>query len=84
MFGKKRKQPSLLRRLAYFVLLLSGGGAGIGGYALKDHPTVQAILTYLAGESGKESPGDVEKGLVADVVGSSRRARILQRPASIK
>ncbi len=73
MFGKKRKQPSLLRRLAYFVLLVSGGGAGIGGYALKDHPTVQALLTYLAGESGKDIPGEVGKDLVGDVVGALKK-----------
>jgi hypothetical protein len=69
MFGKKRKQPSLFRRLVYFVLLVSGGGAGIGGYALKDHPTVQALLALVTGDSDKDSPGGVEKTLVGDVVG---------------
>ena len=68
MFGKKRTKPSLLRRLAYFVLLTSGSGAGIGGYALKDHPTVQALLTLVAGGSGTDNPRDVGKSLVGDVV----------------
>lgn len=70
MFGRSKKKPrSLLRRLAYFVLLLSGSGAGIGGWALKDHPTVKAILTFVAGDAGKDDASDVEKSLVGEVVG---------------
>ena len=68
MFGRKKKKPSLFRRLVYFVLLASGSGAGIGGYALKDHPTVQALLTLVAGDAGKDDASDVEKSLVGDVV----------------
>jgi hypothetical protein len=69
MFGrKKKKQTSLFKRLVYFVLLLlSGGGAGIGGLALKDHPTVQALLALVTGDSTKGDPADVEKSLVGDV-----------------
>ena len=70
MFGRSKKKPrSLLRRLAYFILLLSGSGAGIGGWALKDHPTVKALLTLVAGDADKVDAGDVEKSLVGDVVG---------------
>jgi hypothetical protein len=68
MFGRKKKKQSLFRRLIYFVLLISGGGAGIGGYAFKDHPTVQALLNLVAGDSDKDNPSDVEKSLVGDVV----------------
>ncbi len=68
MFGRKKKKQSLFRRLIYFVLLASGGGAGIGGYAFKDHPTVQALLTLVTGDSGANNPSDVEKSLVGDVV----------------
>jgi hypothetical protein len=70
MFGKKRKKPSFFRRLIYVVLLASGGGAGLGGYALKDHPTVQALLTLVTGGSGTNNLGDGEKTLVGDVVGA--------------
>jgi hypothetical protein len=70
MFGKRKKKPrSLLRRLAYFVLLVSGSGAGIGGWALKDHPTVKALLTAVAGDSGTGDASDVEKSLVGEVAG---------------
>ena len=70
MFGRRKKKPrSLLRRLAYFVLLLSGSGAGIGGWALKDHPTVKAFLSLVAGDAGKDDASDVEKSLVGEVVG---------------
>jgi hypothetical protein len=70
MFGRSKKKPrSFLRRLAYFVLLLSGSGAGIGGWALKDHPTVKALLTLVAGDAGKDDASDVEKSLVGEVVG---------------
>ena len=67
MFGKKKKKQSLFRRLVYFVLLASGSGAGIGGYAFKDHPTVKALLTAVTGNAGKDNPADVEKALVGDV-----------------
>jgi hypothetical protein len=70
MFGRSKKKPrSLFRRLAYFVLLLSGSGVGIGGWALKDHPTVKALLTVVAGDAGKDDVSDVEKSLVGEVAG---------------
>jgi hypothetical protein len=70
MFGRSKEKPrSLLRRLAYFVLLLTGSGAGIGGWALKDHPTVKALLTLVAGDAGKDDVSDVEKSLLGEVAG---------------
>jgi hypothetical protein len=50
-------------------LLLSGSGAGIGGWALKDHPTVKALLTLVAGEAGQGDTSDIEKSLVGEVAG---------------
>ena len=48
-----RKPRSLLRRLVYFMLMLAtGGGAGAGGWVLKDHPRVQAVLEPGAGQAG--------------------------------
>ncbi len=56
----KRQKPSLLRRLTYLLLLATGGGAGIGGYAFKDHPAVQAIWALVMGKPAGDdaSPGD--------------------------
>jgi hypothetical protein len=52
MFGsRKKKKPSLLRRLVYLVVLLSSGGS-FGGWALKDHPQVQALLKLVTGADG--------------------------------
>jgi hypothetical protein len=43
--SRHKKPMSLFRRLLYLVVMvLTGGGAGIGGWALKDHPVLQAIL----------------------------------------
>ncbi len=67
MFGRKRKSGSLFKRLLYFILLATGSGAGIGGWALKDHPAVQALLTAVAGDADGDNPAGVEKVLVGDV-----------------
>jgi len=69
MFGKKKKPRSLFRRLIYFVLLASGSGAGIGGWALKDHPRVQSLLALVTGDPNDDNPADIEKALVGDVAG---------------
>jgi hypothetical protein len=64
-----RKSRSLLRRLVYFMLMLAtGGGAGAGGWALKDHPRVQALFSMVLGktaEAGAESDGAVLKDNLA-------------------
>ena len=67
MFGRKKKSRSLFKRLIYFVLLASGSGAGIGGWALKDHPAVKALLAAVTGSPDDDNPSDVEKALVGDV-----------------
>jgi hypothetical protein len=73
MFGRRKKKQSFFRRLIYFVLLASGSGAGIGGYAFKDHPTVQALLSLVGADSDQDHPSDVEKSLVGDVVDVLRK-----------
>ena len=79
MFGRKKKKPSLFRRLIYFILLLSGSG-GIGGYAFKDHPVVQALLTAVTGDSAKQDPSDVEKSLVGEVTGLLKKGPDFTQP----
>lgn len=50
MFGSsKKKKPSLLKRLLYLVVLVSGSG-GFGGWALQDHPQLQTLLKTLVGD----------------------------------
>jgi hypothetical protein len=47
-----RKKTSLLKRAIYFVLMMvTGGGAGVGGWAFKDHPRLQALLGMALGKS---------------------------------
>jgi hypothetical protein len=57
----KKKRTSLFRRLTYFVVMLAtGGGAGIGGWAFKDHPRMQALLGIVLGKSGAASSEGVD------------------------
>jgi hypothetical protein len=66
--SKPRKKPSLIKRLIYFVLLITGGGAGVGGWAFKDHPRVQALWTLITGKPADPDAPDIDKTLVTDVV----------------
>ena len=67
MFGRKKPKRSLFKRLFYYLLFLASG-SGIGGWALKDHPAVQALVAAVTGNANKDNPSDVEKALVGDVV----------------
>jgi hypothetical protein len=63
--ARKSRRPSLFRRLAYLLMLVSGGGAGVGGWMLKDHPRVQALLAMVTGKplddrGGKEPESPVD------------------------
>jgi hypothetical protein len=66
MFGRKKAKPSLFKRLFYYLVVLASG-SGIGGWAFKDHPAMQALVTLVAGDASKNKPSDVEKALVGDV-----------------
>jgi hypothetical protein len=80
MFGRKKKKPSLFKRLIYFLLLASGSGAGLGGFVFKDHPTVQAFLTLLAGDDGKASAADAEKSLMGGVADLLKKGPDFSQP----
>jgi hypothetical protein len=68
--SRSKSKPSLLKRLIYFILLVSGGGAGVGGWAFKDHPVVQAIWTAATSKPADENAAaDLDKTLVSDVLG---------------
>jgi len=66
--SRQKKKPSLFKRLIYFILLVSGGGAGVGGWAFKDHPRVQAIWTLVTGKPADDDSADLDGTLVSDVV----------------
>ena len=53
--ARKSRRPSLFRRLVYLLMLVSGGGAGVGGWVFKDHPRVQALLGAGDGEAARRS-----------------------------
>ena len=72
MTARKKNSTSLCRRLIYFVVMLvTGGGAGVGGWALKDHPRIQALIGMVTGKA--EEPGadgsDLESKLTSAVAG---------------
>jgi len=66
--SRKRQKPSLFKRLTYLLLLATGGGAGVGGYALKDHPTVQAIWTLVMGKPAGDDSRALDGSLVSDAI----------------
>jgi hypothetical protein len=81
MFGsRKRQKPSLLKRLFYLLVLFCGGGAGVGGWALKDHPRAQALWTLVTGKPIDDARGaagttSLDRSLVREV------AQALEPPA---
>ena len=79
MFGRKKTKRSLITRLFYYLVLLASG-SGIGGWALKDHPAVQALATLALGDASKNNPSDVEKVLVGDVTGLLKKGPDFTQP----
>ena len=72
MTARKKNSNSLFRRLIYFVVMLvTGGGAGVGGWAFKDHPRMQALIGMVMGKA--EEPGadgsDLKSKLTSAVAG---------------
>ncbi len=69
MFGSKKKpKRSLFKRLVYLVMVLSGGGAGFGGWAFKDHPQVQAIWNAVMGQAADGDGPKLDGSLVTNVI----------------
>ncbi len=68
MFGFRRKRkPSLLRRLVYWFLLLSGGSAGIGGAYFKDHPVVRDFLASISNQGTPQNLSQLENDVAETV-----------------
>jgi hypothetical protein len=82
--SRKRQKPSLFRRLIYFLLFLSGGSAGLGGWVLKDHPRVQAIWTLVTGKPADEIPGALDGSLVADAISALKAHEDFRQPGTYR
>jgi len=81
MFGSRKKKPSLLRRLVYLIVLLSGG-SGVGGWLFKDHPAIQAAWTLVTGKPADEAAKDVDDTLKAAVAGVINPADSFAEPGT--
>jgi hypothetical protein len=69
-----RKPKSLVRRLiTLVVMVLTGGGAGVGGWAFKDHPQVRALLAAILGKSDEPEGSDLKSTLASAVDGVLNR-----------
>jgi hypothetical protein len=74
----RRKRTSLFRRLIYFVVMvITGGGAGVGGWAYKDHPALRAVAALFMNNGDETAPesGAIGKGLanaVTDVIAAAQ------------
>lgn len=66
--ARKSRRPSLFRRMAYLLMLVSGGSAGVGGWMFKDHPRVQALLALVTGTQLDDPGGKDSANPVAEVV----------------
>jgi hypothetical protein len=81
-----RKPRSLLRRLAYFMLMLATGG-GAGGWAFKDHPRVQALLSMVLGKTAvadAETDGKALKDTLASAVSAALKRENPRQPGLYK
>src|SRR3954469_11180659 len=78
------KKNSLLKRAIYFVLMMvTGGGAGVGGWAFKDHPRLQGLVATVLGKNAEPgAEGGEIKTVLAEAVkeaiggGNGRKAGV--------
>lgn len=82
MSRSRRKKPSLFRRLMYLVVLVTGGGAGVGGWAFQDHPRMQALWTLITGKpaDATATANPTDESLLKDVVDVLKPADDFAKP----
>lgn len=57
--AKAREKKPLTKKakwLRYVIMLLFGGGSGVGGWQMKDHPVLQRIFTRVTGHEPGDGP----------------------------
>ena len=78
---RQKARMSLFKRLLYFVVvLIGGGGAGVGGWALQDHPLVQSLLGAVTGNSADGAGATLDGSLVTQVVDAIRPRDTFTQP----
>jgi len=77
---RKRQKPSLFRRLFYLLALASGGSAGLGGWAFKDHPRVQAVWTLVTGKPADLPSPALGGSLVSEALDALKPHADFRRP----
>jgi hypothetical protein len=80
--SRSRKKPSLLKRLLYLTVLVSGGGAGLGGWAVKDHPRAQALWTLVTGKPADDAGVELDGSLVSEVVDALKPRDEFRQPGT--
>jgi hypothetical protein len=81
----KNRRPSLLRRLVYLIMLVSGGGVGVGGWVFKDHPQVQALWALATGKTPDDGDADDPVGALArEVVDRLKPAESYGEPGTYR
>jgi hypothetical protein len=66
-------------------MLLTGGGAGVGGWVFQDHPRVKALWTLVTGDSPPDRIGqDPEESLAEAVVDRLKPADTFGRPGTFQ
>ena len=78
---RRKERTSLFRRLLYFVVvLIGGGGAGVGGWALQDHPVVQSLLSAVTGNPADGAGTTPDGSLVTQVVDALKPSETFTQP----
>ncbi len=66
------------------LMLVSGGGAGVGGWMFKDHPKVQALLALVTGTPIADQGGKDSADPVAEVVDLLEPAESFSQPGTYR
>jgi hypothetical protein len=82
--SRKKRGKSLFKRLLYLIVLVSGGSAGVGGWAFKDHPRVQALWTLITGAPADQAATDLDSSLVSEVSQALRPRDEFRKPGTYR
>jgi hypothetical protein len=80
--ARKTQGPSLFRRLLYLVVIISGGGAGVGGWAFQDDPRLLALWTLVTGKSADVDKSELDGSLVTEVVDALKPRDAFRQPGT--